>query len=269
MSAETPLDGKVAVVTGASRGIGHAAAVRLAELGCDVVVAARTVEPRPDLAGSITQTAEQVRALGRRCLPVAADMTSDADIANLAAATLAEFGRVDILINNAAALDERMYESFWDMTPESWRYQVELNLTSPWMTLKAFAPAMREQGGGLVVNMTSALASAPLNPNLPGHGSTGAAYTTTKSALSRLTSDLSKELVPHGISIVALHPGFVKTDNGERLAPVGGFDMSKASGSTDAPMAALSHLVTNDPVQWSGTVVFAPQFANDLGLLDG
>jgi NAD(P)-dependent dehydrogenase (short-subunit alcohol dehydrogenase family) len=266
-STDTPLAGKVAVVTGASRGIGKASALRLASLGCDLVVAARTVTARPDLPGSITETAEQVRALGRRCFAVATDMTSDADIAGLAATTISELGRVDILVNNAAALDERMYESFWDMTPGSWRYQVELNLTSAWVALKAFAPTMRQHGGGLVVNMTSALAGAPRNPNLPGHGSTGAAYTTTKSALSRMSEDLSKELVPHGIGIVALHPGFVKTDNGERLAPVGGFDMSQASSSTDAPMAALEYLATHDFAEHSGTVVFAPKFVADLGLL--
>jgi NAD(P)-dependent dehydrogenase (short-subunit alcohol dehydrogenase family) len=263
----TPLSGKVAVITGASRGIGRDAAIRLASLGCDLVVAARTVQPRDDLPGSINQTADAVRALGRRCLAVATDMTVAADIEHLARAALDEYGRVDILVNNAAGLDERMYESFWDMTPESWRYQVELNLTSTWLALKAFAPTMREQGGGLVVNMTSALAGAPRNPHLPGKGSTGAAYTTTKAALSRLSEDLSKELSPFGISIVALHPGFVRTDNGERLAPVGGFDLSMAASSSAAPMAVLEHLAVTGAGDESGTVVFAPAFAEEHGLV--
>jgi NAD(P)-dependent dehydrogenase (short-subunit alcohol dehydrogenase family) len=195
-------------------------------------------------------------------------MTVADDITNLAEATLAEYGRVDVLVNNAAGLDERMYESFWDMTPESWRYQVDLNLTSVWLSMKAFGPSMREQGRGLIVNMTSALAGAPRNPNLPGQGSTGAAYTTTKAALSRLSEDLSKELRPFGISLVALHPGFVRTDNGERLAPVGGFDMSQASSSTDVPMAVLEYLAVGGGADESGTVVFAPAFAKEHGLLD-
>jgi NAD(P)-dependent dehydrogenase (short-subunit alcohol dehydrogenase family) len=260
---DQPLLGKVAVVTGASRGIGQAVAVRLAELGCDVVVAARTVDPRPDLPGSISHTADLVRETGRRCLPVQIDMSRDADIERLAETTIEEFGRVDILVNNAAAVDERMYENFWDMTPESWRYQIDLNLTSVWLALKAFAPRMRERGGGIVVNMTSALAGMPRNPNLPGQGSTGAAYTTSKVAVSRLTEDLSKELAPYGIAIVALHPGFVRTDNGERLASVGGFDMSRAM-SVDVPLAALEHLVTTGAVDHSGNVVFAPKLVQDL-----
>ena len=268
-NADTPLEGKVAVVTGASRGIGRDLALRLGALGCDVVVAARTVQPRADLPGSINETAEAITSLGRRCIAVATDMTVEHDINALAEATVAEFGRVDILVNNAAALDERMYESFWDMSPESWRYQVDLNLTSSWLALKAFAPTMRDAGGGLVINLTSALAGAPRNPNLPGSGSTGAAYTTTKAALSRMSEDLSKELLPHGIAIVALHPGFVKTDNGERLAPVGGFDLSKASGSSEAPLAVLEHLAITGGREESGSVVFAPTYADERGLLAG
>ena len=266
-STDTPLSGKVAVVTGASRGIGRDAAIHLAALGCDLVVAARTIERRDDLPGSINETADAVRALGRRCLPVATDVTVPGDIERLATSAIDEYGRVDILLNNAAGLDERMYESFWDMTPESWRYQVDINLTSAWLAMKAFAPIMRDRGGGLIVNMTSALAGAPRNPNLPGQGSTGAAYTTTKAALSRLSEDLSKELRPYGISIVALHPGFVKTDNGERLAPVGGFDLSKASSSSAAPMAVLEHLAVTGAAEESGTVVFAPLFAKEHGLV--
>ena len=266
-SNDTPLLGKVAVVTGASRGIGRDLTLRLAELGCDLVVAARTVAPRDDLPGSISQTADAVRALGRRCLPVATDMTVDGDIARLASSAFEEYGGVDILVNNAAGLDERMYENFWDMTPESWRYQVDLNLTSVWLAIKAFAPRMREQGGGLIVNMTSALAGAPRNPNLPGHGSTGAAYTTTKVAVSRLTEDLSKELAPYGISIVALHPGWVRTDNGDRLAPVGGFDMAMAAADSTVPMAVLEHLAVTGASDESGTVVFAPAFAKERGLV--
>jgi len=266
---DKPLQGKVAVVTGASRCIGREAAIHLAQLGCDVAIAARTVDPRPDLPGTLGETAERIRSTGQRCVPVAADMTSDADIEALARNTLDSLGRVDILINNAAAQDERMYKSLWDMTPDGWRYQIAVNLTAAWVTIKAFAPTMRDQGhGGLIVNMTSALAGMPRNPNLPGKGSTGAAYPASKVALSRMTEDLAKELAPYGIAIVALHPGFVKTDNAELLAPVSGFDISMATANADAPMATLEYLATNDVSAYSGDVVFAPKFAKEHGLLD-
>jgi NAD(P)-dependent dehydrogenase (short-subunit alcohol dehydrogenase family) len=227
------------------------------------------VQPRTDIAGTIGATADLVRAAGQRCVPVAADMSDDDDIANLASVTMSELGRVDILVNNAASQDERMYQSFWDMTAEAWRYQIAVNLTAAWVTLKAFAPIMRDQGdGGLVVNMTSALAGMPRNPNLPGHASTGAAYPVSKVALSRMTEDLAKELSPYGIAIVALHPGFVKTDIAELMAPVSGFDVSMASSSSAAPMAALEYLATHDALPHTGDVIFAPKFAKELGLLD-
>ena len=262
---DKPLSGKVAVVTGASRGIGREVAVRLAQLGCDVVVAARTVDPRPDLPGTIGETAARVRAEGQKCLAVAVDVTNDDDIFNLAEAARTEFGRVDILINNAAAQDARMYDSIWNMTPDSWRYQYAVNLTASWVGVKAFATLMRESGnGGLIINMTSALPGMARNPNLPGKASTGAAYPSSKVALSRMTEDLAKELSPYGITIVALHPGFVKTDNAELLAGVSGFDISSASGDAEAPLATIEHLATADPSQHAGNLIFAPTFAKEI-----
>jgi hypothetical protein len=267
MGSELPLEGRVAVVTGASRGLGRSSAELVAELGADVVVVARTTTPRADIPGTIQETAEAVRSLGRRCLAVPADLTSDDDVTSMAEAALSEFGHVDVLINNAASTEIGIYEDFWTMTPETWRYQLALNVTAPWVLMKAFAPGMRERQFGLIVNMTSALAGLPSNPNLPGKGSTGAAYPTGKVALSRLTSDLAKEFRPYGISIVALHPGFVRTENSETYAPKVGFDISMAKGR-EVPMAALRYLLTDkDASALSGEVVFAPSLVEERSLL--
>src|SRR5579871_5749660 len=97
-------DGRVAMVTGASRGVGKALALRLAAEGFDVVVAAKTVSPDPRLPGTIHDTAREIEALGRRALPVQVDVRDDAAVSGMVEQTLARFGRIDFLVNNAAAL---------------------------------------------------------------------------------------------------------------------------------------------------------------------
>src|SRR5262249_20296820 len=147
--AQRPLTGQIALVTGASRGIGAALAVALARMGADVAVAARTATPRPDVSGTIHTTAADVEATGRRSLSIAADMSVAADVEAMIGTTMDAFGRLDILVNNAAAMNPRMFDTIWKMTPESWRYQIDVNLTSLWLATKVAAPLMRDQGGGL------------------------------------------------------------------------------------------------------------------------
>ena len=196
------LEGKVAVVTGASRGIGRAIALELARAGADIVATARTESPRGDLPGTIHQTAEDVRGMGRRALPYRADLTQAKDIDALAATTLETFGKVDILVNNAAYTSKAIFASFWDMTPESWGRQMALNLNAPFLLCKAFAPAMREQGGGSIVNISS-MAARSAYPYI--------GYKTTKVGVIGLTENIAAQHAEHGIRANVILPGLMNT----------------------------------------------------------
>ena len=252
-----PLAGKVALVTGSSRGIGRAIAMGLARAGADVVVTARTETPREDLPGTIHDTAEQVRALGRRALAVRADLTSDADIEALAGRAFDEFGRIDVLVNNAAEIGMSMYDSFWELSAENWDRQVRVNLTAPFRLCKAVAPRMRDRGGGLIVNISSGYGQNEIEEMPGGQGSPGVAYGATKAGLDRMTVGLAKELAPHGIGVVSVDPGFTLSEHCETLAPAGGIDPSFAH-PMDLPAGIVVGLACgSDPLAKTGRVLSA------------
>src|SRR3989304_4004794 len=169
-----PLEGQVAVVTGASRGIGRAIAVDFARAGADVVVSARSSESAPSkLPGTIEQTAREVEAEGRRALAVATDVTDEAQVRALAERTLAEFGRIDILVNNAGI----SFPAPFAQTPlKRWDLVMNVNLRGPVMCTQAFLPKMLEM----------------------------ISYSVSKIALEKLTQYLAEELQPKGIAVNAL-----------------------------------------------------------------
>jgi 3-oxoacyl-[acyl-carrier protein] reductase len=265
---DQPLRGRVAVITGASSGIGKAAAISWAALGADLVVSARSDAPRPDGYPCLVDTKAAVEEQGGRCLAIRADMAVESDIDRLAAATLGTFGQVDIVLNNAAALEpEPMNANFFQMTSAEWRYQIDVNLTGPWLVMKALAPSMRQRGG-LVINMTSgSLPGDPPQTHLPGQGYPGAAYPVSKAAINRMTEVLGKELRSVGIAVVSLHPGRVMVERSPIRLRNAGYDVSQW-GSIDKPIAALEWLVTHkDPMSFSGTVQYAPQLVKQEALL--
>ncbi len=265
---DRPLAGKVAVITGASSGIGKAAAISWAEMGADVVISARSDAPRSDGYPSLVDTRAAVEERGGKCLALRVDVAVEADIDRLAAQTLDTFGHVDIVLNNAAALEpDPMNANFFEMSPADWRYQIDVNLTGPWLVMKALAPSMRDRGG-LIINMTSGpLPGDPPQTNLPGKGYPGAAYPVSKAGLNRMTEVLGKELRAAGIAVVSLHPGRVLVERSPKRLRQAGYDVSQW-GSIDSPIAALKWLVTHpDPMSYSGTVQYAPQLVEQKALL--
>lgn len=213
------LDGKVAIVTGAGRlrGIGRAAALALAELGADIVVTGTGRDPAkypPDEQAvgwrDIESTAQQVRALGRRCLPVVADVVKSEDAQRTVAATLQEFGRVDFLINNSAFARGPDRVPLLDLSEELWKKVLEIKLTGSFLMSKAVLSTLIKQGqGGAIINISS-IAGKRGMPN-------AVAYCTSNFGIQGFTQALAMECAPHNIRVNAVCPGIIDTSRMDDL----------------------------------------------------
>jgi citronellol/citronellal dehydrogenase len=195
MSIERPLNGKVAIITGASRGIGRCIALTFARAGADVVIAAKSDTPHPTLPGTIHSVAEEVRALGRRALPIKVDVRSDEMIGEMVGKTMETFGRIDILINNAGAL-------WWKPVLETpmKRYDLvnSVNSRAAFACTQACLPHMLAGEGGHVL-----VFSPPVDLRaLPGK----VAYLISKFGMTMLAIGLAEELRGKQFSINALWP---------------------------------------------------------------
>lgn len=178
------MSARVALVTGASRGIGRQLCIDLARQGFDVVCAARsTAGQHGALPGTVDETAEQVLEAGRRALAVAIDVRDEESVASLAKRVFDEFGRCDLLVNNAAVAPPK--PALKDST-KRWRLGVDVNVNGPFYFIYHFSPRMIETGGGHVVNISSGAAHSPEFGR--------ANYMTTKAALEAMTRSLAYDL---------------------------------------------------------------------------
>ncbi len=184
--------GRVAVVTGAWRGLGRAAAARLHERGASVAVNVRNRERAEAMA----------KKIGERAFAVPGDVAADGVPNEIARRTLERFGRIDILVNNAAL---PLSTRFPDLTAEEWRTAIEVNLTAPFLMTKAVLPAMLAQHYGRIINISS---SAGRMVSTLG----GAHYTASKAGLLGLTRAAAKELGKFGITVNAICPGMIDTE---------------------------------------------------------
>jgi 7-alpha-hydroxysteroid dehydrogenase len=192
------LDGQVAVVTGAGKGIGRGIALCLAEAGADVVVAART---RSDLE----TVAREIRERGRRSIAVPTDVTDAVALEALGAAAQEEFGRIDIWINNAGGLPDGTPRWLTRTSEPQWDAQIDLNLKSIWLGCVEAAKHL-QAGGGVIVNVSSR-AGKDMGPS-PKNGP----YAASKAAVNSLTATFSRELAPK-IRVNAIAPGPIPTEN--------------------------------------------------------
>jgi citronellol/citronellal dehydrogenase len=197
--------GKVAVVTGASRGIGAATALRLAAEGASVALVARSLGPRPGIDGSLEETAAKARTHGVPVLVVQADLSDPASRATVIPTIQEALGKIDILVNNAAAA---IYGSMVDMPAKRSRILMEMNYFAPLELIQDVVPGMRAQSAGWIANLTS---SAALHrPGPPFDGGTRVAhmggYGASKSALDRITNAIAMELWGTGIRVNAIRP---------------------------------------------------------------
>ena len=226
MAIEIDLSGRVAFVTGGSRGLGRADALALARAGADVVVADLLVESQlseeTDRYGALAKVARQqglvhteetvreIEAMGRKALAVRCDVTDRDEVAAAVGRATAELGSVDVLGNNAGTLDHAA--QFENQSPKLWERDLRVNLTGAFNCARAVWPHMKERGWGRIVNMASVAGT------LGGFGQ--ASYSTTKAGLLGLTKTLAMEGARHGITCNAIVPGVIGTE---------AFDMANAA----------------------------------------
>ncbi len=191
------LAGKIAVVTGGGRGLGRAMALGLAEAGADLAVTART-------QAQIEETADLVRAKGRRCLAVTADVTDSASVNAMVERVMAEFGRIDILVNNAGGVTDAFANALTDLTDEHWRKGIDTNLTGAVYCSRAVIPHMLKQGGGKIINITSGFGLRAGRNNFM--------YTSAKAGLINFTRSLTLTYGPE-VQANLIAPGLFPHDD--------------------------------------------------------
>jgi NAD(P)-dependent dehydrogenase (short-subunit alcohol dehydrogenase family) len=195
MSVDFSVAGKVAIVTGGSKGIGRAIALALAEHGADVTIAARGEE-------ALASTKAEIEGLGRRCLAVSANMAKEEDWSRLVDQTIDTFGGVDILVNGAAVASG--YGPIESVESKRWDLVMKVNLKAPWALSSLCLPSMRARGGGSIIHITS---NEGLRPT-QGMG----AYSLSKGALVTLTQLCGKEWAPYNVRVNCIAPGLVRTE---------------------------------------------------------
>jgi 2-dehydro-3-deoxy-D-gluconate 5-dehydrogenase len=199
MSGLFDLTGKVALVTGASRGLGAGMALALADAGADLAVHASTHAP--------SATEDAIRAKGRQVRSFTANLAARSDTARLVPSVLEAFGRIDILVNNAATMQRAPAAKHPD---EMWDETIEVNLSSVFLLSRAAGAHMLERGsGGKIINIASML-------SFQG-GITVPSYAAAKGGVAQLTKAFANEWAPHGINVNAIAPGYMATDNTSAL----------------------------------------------------
>lgn len=236
----------VAIVTGSSRGIGKAIAKAYAREGAKVVVAARTEAEGGKLPGTIHKTVEEIEELGGKAIAVRCDVTNEEEVNAMVDKTMQEFGKIDVLFNNAGIL---FLSNIVETPLRRWNLIMNVNITGPFLCSKAVLPYMMEQRRGSIINMTSIVA----NSRKPGE----VCYAVTKSALERFTLGLAEEVRDYNIAVNALGPGLIKTEAAVLLKFTDDWSGWEKPESVGAPAIFLA---LQDAKSFTGKVVHAPEF---------
>ncbi len=253
------LDGKIAIVTGATRGIGKGCALELGAAGATVYVTGRThTEGEAPLPGSLESTAREIEELGGRGIPIACDHADDAQVEALFERVAEEQGCLDLLVNNAFRVSSGLDPSlpFWETPVGLWDDLIDVGTRSAYVATHFAARSMVAQEGGLIVNISSAGAIRFFHHLVYGVG---------KAALDRITKDAARPLALHGVSIVSLWPNLVKT---ERVLTLTGFDLKGAESMRFTGRAVVGLATDPEVARYSGRAVTSRGMANVYGFKD-
>lgn len=267
------MQGKVAVVTGASRGIGKGIALELGAAGATVYVTGRSVRPGR-LPGTVTATAEEIDELGGKGVAVPCDHSVDEDVAALFRRVAYEQARLDVLVNNvydAPGSARWLGKPFWEVPAAGWDHTFVVGVRSHYVASVHAAPLLIEARGGLIVNVSS--------PGAVGY-THNVVYGVAKAALDRMTADMALELRPHQVSVVSIWPGIVNTEllqaipAGEdgrrilRLPGEGDYDLAQAETPRFPGRAVVALASDPDVSARSGRAFYVAELAGDYGFTD-
>jgi citronellol/citronellal dehydrogenase len=254
MPTYTDLQGRVAIITGASRGIGRAIALRLAREGVAVVIAAKTAEPDPRLPGTIHTVAEEVAALGGRALPIPVDVRDENALQRMVDATLETFGRIDILVNNAGAL---WWYPVLETPPKRFDLVMQVNLRASFVASQLVLPTMIQQRWGHIINM-----SPPIDLSvLPGK----VAYMISKFGMTMLALGLAEEVREQNIAVNALWP---RTLIESQATIAWGLGTPKQWRKADIMADAVYELVRREPHTCTGKAWIDEDLLREAGVTD-
>jgi NAD(P)-dependent dehydrogenase (short-subunit alcohol dehydrogenase family) len=268
-------DSKVAVITGASRGIGRAIAIDLGRHGFDVVPTGRSLSASAEKwPGTLEETAEKVRDYGQRAMPLKMDLTDQGQIREGIADVLSEFGRIDVLVTSATYLDFAPDGTFlaefintrWDAIQS----HIDINVTSTLLLARLVLPGMVERGSGIVMNITQATGWLGMEGlPLPGQGMCGMAIPVTRGVTDRIAPALEREVGPHGVTVLTLDPGMTMSIVEERFADTmkAGYLPDEAHSVLVAARAASYIATSHNPLRFNGEFVVAADVVRDFGLL--
>ena len=255
-------EGRVALVTGASRGIGAAIAERLASEGAAVALVARSLDAHPHLPGSLRENVEKLEKSGARAVAIQADLSDPDSRAAIHGKVVESLGEVDILVNNAAAAFYMPFERF---SANRFRVAMEVNVRAPFELGQQVLPAMRVQGRGWILNVSSYTAANPEGPPYNEWDRTGGAlvYGLTKAALDRYTTGLAAEVYDDGIAVNSVAPiAMVRTPGVDALgiAP-DGIPVEPVEALAEAALA----LCSGEPGRLTGRLAVATPFLKEIG----
>ena len=271
---------KVAFITGASRGIGRETALAFARAGFDLAISARSLDEgeshrhvlrNPDgtaLPGSLNGTAAAIRELGRKALVVPMDLLDSESVLAASEAVFAEYGRVDVLVNNAIYQGSDLNLPFMELQPETLQRVFQGYVLTPFLLTRAVVGNMLEHGGGVVINVTSGAGETD-PPVAAGKGGWGYAYGAGKAAVSRLSGILSVELGEQGIRAYTLNPGVVTTEAlRATIGDKGVIALRNGSAPPEVPAAVMLWLATNEAARdYQRKTIHCQPFALEHGIV--